>query len=196
MNFITKYLLASILLLFVVSCSDDDSDNGASDQQQGISISESDLAGTWQLSGFSINNGNSVTEANGQRIEIDFTSFGENFDYVAVFDTMPNRVSGSGTYDVVTTTSFSGQESTETTNVDSNNFDSDLLSGDWKLSEDGKKIITTENGIVTSESLIIEFSENRLVYSIDLSAAEPVESSQTGDFSIKTTGNTIVTLTR
>lgn len=199
MNLITKYFFASLLLLSTISCSDDDNsaEEGGSNQNSGVTVSESDLSGSWNLVGLSTENGQSITEAQGQSIELNFTNSGSNFDYVATFETNPNVVTGSGTYDVTTTTSFAGQEVEQTISFDSDNFDNELLTGNWELSEDGTSIITrSDDGRILSESDIIEFSENRLVYTVDLSKAEVDEESVISGTSITITGNTVLTFTR
>ncbi len=202
MKFLRNYLVGSLLFLgLLTSCgSDDDSNTGQQLEQNEIVTVESNLEGEWNLVGFITENGMATGSLLGQNITAAFTQSGINFDYAASFNTNPNTISAEGTFSITTEITALGQTITEVVEFDSDNFNVNLLSGEWELLENGTILSTTSGDIMTTAT-IVSFSDNEIVYSLDLTQ------DALGDFveetfdiqgaSVEITGGTsIVTLRR
>ncbi len=201
MKFFRNYLVLGLLSLgLLTSCDKDD------DDIKSVTFTEEQLAGTWNLTGLKTENGRTTTTIAGETTIINFTNVGSDFAYKTVFGTNPNIMKVEGKYTVATTTSVNGVAiGTETTTIDSTNFEDNLLSGSWELANNGTELKTTTNGETTTAK-IIEFTENKLIYSIDLSTVDIATATdvdtienlleELGDFSVEAEGNTIITLTR
>jgi len=112
----------------LASCSEEDS---SSDTATVVSVSQEDLAGQWDMVGFETQNGSTTTTTDtGESFTVDFTQEGSDFDYITIFSTSPNVVTGAGSYSVATTTSITigGQtfEDMTTSQVGTDDFDPSL----------------------------------------------------------------------
>lgn len=167
MNFLKKYsLLALFSIGLLSSCGSDDDANNA--QPQNVNAVDQNLQGEWQLVDFVTEGGIATGSVQGQTITVPFTQTGANYNYTAVFNTSPNTVSAEGSFSIITEASVLGQPISETVDLDSDNFNVNLLAGTWELLENGT-ILSATSGDITTTATIVSFSENQLVYSLDLS---------------------------
>jgi hypothetical protein len=150
------FFTLSFLFLFFISCSSDD------DASSSVAVTEDALVGTWNLTDFYIDNGQTILDVAGQQFITDYTQQGSNFNYEIVFATGPNTASSSGTYDVEITTIISGQSIVTNQTLSSN----DALEGSWSISG---STLTIDNGTDPSNAEIISFNGNQFTMRIDLS---------------------------
>lgn len=197
MHFLKNYFLISLFTISLfTSCSEED--NNETTPNEVVSITEADLVGEWELTGFKVDNGKSTTSVAGQEFTSEFTQQGSNFDYSAVITRNPNIMTGEGSYTLTTNTTITvlGEPQTNTQSVDinSDNLDSNLLSGEWELIEGGTVLQSTNKELdITTTAKILSYTATEFVYSIDLSQGQVLENSPA---EISVTGNAIVTLTR
>ena len=94
-----------------MSCSSDDdsSNNSTNDTSAG-------LVGTWNLVGINYN-GDITTEVAGQLFSVDLDGVGENLDFSLTFSD-PDEFMGSGSFDIILTTTVSGQTTTGPISID------------------------------------------------------------------------------
>jgi len=173
-----------ILLLFLasttvfVSC-------GSDDDTVSIEVDESLIAGDWNLTALSVDNGRTTTVAEGQSASIDYTTVGKDFTLETTFNdsTNPKTYISSGGYTAVITQTFLGQTTTQEQPI------SDFLeSGEWRV--EGNMLITTTNGVEQAAEITILNSET-LSFKIEIN-----ESLELPGASVTTTGTLVSTLTR
>lgn len=173
-----------ILLLFLasttafVSCSGDD-------DSVSIEIDESLIAGEWDLTALSVENGKTTTVAQGQTVSLDYTNVGKDFTLETVFsdNTDPKTFVSTGGYVSVVTTTVAGQSTTQEQPI------SDFLgTGEWRV--EGNMLITTSDGKEQAAEITVLDSETMSLKS------EINESFEQSGVSVTTTGTLFYTLTR
>ncbi|QTD38332.1 lipocalin family protein [Polaribacter batillariae] len=169
---IKKILLVFVTTTLLLACKSNDNVD--------ISLSNSDIVGTWNLIAFSSDASGKISS---KGIDVDFTSnsVGKNFNITYTFDENPNLISAKGKFTIVTTSIANGKstgaQEAEATAING------LGSGKWKLN---KNSITFNNPDGTSNVVeVIEFSGKnmKLKASIDQDAILPTVSG--ADFDIK-----------
>jgi len=215
MKLFKNYFLLGLLTLgLLTSCSSDDDSESSS-----VVVTEADLEGIWNLTGYRTENARSVVDFSnlpdlpsipgvGSTFVTEFSNVGSNFDYTAEFSTGPNVISGEGSYDITTSTNVNGDQLEDiTTNFDSDDLESGIPAGEWQLVEGGTAIRSTVEEMSNTMS-IIDFSENRLVLSINLAESNGITlgGDTEGSFgggalniegvSSEVSGSVIITLTR
>ncbi len=193
-----NYLLISLFIsLCLSSCSDDD--GGESFPVTNATVEK--IAGEWDLVGLEVNNGKSTIKIQGQNISSTFVQKGINLDYVADFKTNPNLATATGSYTIETTTTSLGQTSTQSLDVNTDDFPTNLQTSEWEII-DGSQIKSSVSGN-TSTSKILELTDTTFKYSTDLSQGEVFDADFLGaggisieglDFSVS--GELITTLKR
>ncbi|KAB1158378.1 hypothetical protein F7018_09380 [Tenacibaculum aiptasiae] len=135
-----KIMLMKLVLIFSIitftSCTDSD---------ENINYNQNDLIGEWKLTNYKYD-GN--LEISGGPITIPKTSFvgeGININATTAFTENPNKTNASGSYDIKTTSTTSGQTHTETFKVE--NITSEA---DWELNNN---ILTIKNGELIKANL-------------------------------------------
>ena len=108
----TSLQVVYILCLLIVGsmtmgCSNDDDANN----------SNGDLLGTWNLLTYDYD-GESVTEFQGTSVVTDFVAEAQNIDATIEFNSNPNIIMSSGSFDIALVFSVLGQEQTQTIPVD------------------------------------------------------------------------------
>ncbi len=118
-----KLFLLSILTAFSLiftSCSKD---------EDGVSnVSESKIAGSWNLTALETTDGTSDTNFEGTSIPTTFDAVGKDFDTVVTFSEEPQIVTSEGSYTTVLTTTIMGETSTQ--EEDGEDF---FQSDEWRL---------------------------------------------------------------
>lgn len=189
-----KKIVFSTLSLFILVFTSCEKEDDSTD----ISVSNSDLIGTWEMVGFDTDAKYVVTYP-GASIESFYTQEGSNFDYTLIVE--EEVMSGEGSYDVETTLTSSGRSETETSSVDTSDISDDLLTANWELI-DNDKILTTDSEGVETIMTIENISDSQLVLSLDLTEALEDEFADfdTGDsdlvFDIEYTGKTTLTFNK
>ena len=142
MKNIFKSLLIVLVTVSFMSCSsDDDSSNDNSGDTSGT------LVGTWNLVELTID-GDTTSEVAGQSLSVDFDAIGENFNYSLTFSD-PDEFIGSGSYDLILTSTVDGETITETESIN------DIVTeGTWE--QNGTML--TINGNLTDDSASIPVS--------------------------------------
>ncbi len=145
-----KLLLLFLVGTLFVSCSKDEV------LELGIfsgEITNSDLAGVWNVTEHYTTNGKIDTNINGVDVRADFTSQGKNFETTVAFSQNPNTVLSSGAYTNSTSVRYSTfSQSEETTqNIP--------LAGLWTLNNN---VLTVTSGGISSAYLIVQFTGNTL----------------------------------
>ncbi|WP_299184250.1 hypothetical protein [uncultured Aquimarina sp.] len=173
-----------ILLLFLasttafISCGNDD-------DSVSIEIDESLIAGEWNLTQLSVDNGRTTTVVEGQSASVDYTTVGKDFTLETTFNdaTDPKTYSSTGGYTAVITTTVLGQSTTQEQPI------TDFLgTGEWRV--EGNLLITTTNG-VEQVSEITELNSEIMSLKVEIN-----ESFEISGSSVTTTGTLISTLTR
>ncbi|MAO08393.1 MAG: hypothetical protein CL596_06755 [Alteromonas sp.] len=149
---ILKLLSLAAMVVFFVSCSkDDDDDNNT----ENISA---DIVGTWTATDVDYY-GTTTTSANGITTEADFTGEGYDINFTLTFTENPNEITSVGSYSILLTTTFNGQNIEQ--NVEDLTWDS---TGDWSI--DGTTLTTNTSGNV-GVSEIQELTQNSLILYIE-----------------------------
>ncbi len=133
-----KKLKALVLIcttILFISCSEDDSTT--------VQITESDLAGTWNLSELSIDG---TANISGIPIGIPVEGEGKNLNAKIVVTHQPNNITASGNFVIELTINVPGSAVTQDIP-----FNLDVLVGDgtWSLNNNGEFIITDNIGSQT-----------------------------------------------
>ncbi|NHF60944.1 hypothetical protein FK220_016445 [Flavobacteriaceae bacterium TP-CH-4] len=148
-----------------------------------VAVEQSALLGTWEVTGYEIEEGKSVTEADGQRITQEYTSYGKDYDMTVEFNEDPRTVVSNGSYTAVITYSLLGQKYTQEVPAYSL-----FESAAWSL--EGSEIVIGNDGEET-RAKIIEMLETKLVMTWDYD-----EVLETDGAMVTTTGKLTLTLER
>lgn len=98
-------LLTTFTLLFT-SCSKDD---------DGVSASDADIIGVWNLTAFEVTDGSIEIVAEEQSVVSELEILGKDFDATVTFGEDPKIVTSEGTFNATVTTTTMGQTETEET---------------------------------------------------------------------------------
>lgn len=150
------------MLLVFVSCSKDD--DGGSNIDPNVS-----LAGPWEFVDLNTNKGKMKITSEGTSIEASFKITGKDYDYQSVFTEEPNYVTSSGSFTMIITTTILNQTNTQEQLIEDYGDDNFGLAGAWNI-EGNKFIITNDDEQATYT--IIELTENRFKFQMDLSESE------------------------
>ena len=176
MKKISLILFLAVSALFV-SCEKD------SDEPQSVAVGQESILGTWQVTGYLIEDGKTTTEVAGQSVSLDYTSYGKDYDMTVTFNSNPQTVVSNGSYTVVVSTTFLGQ--TETQELPAN---SAFAASEWAL--DGSDMIFIADEIETPV-VVTELTDTKMVMVMDIN--EVIEDAAT-DSKITTSGKLTVTL--
>ncbi len=149
-----------------------------------VAVEQQSLLGTWDVTGYEIEEGTSTTETSGQKLTQNYTSYGKDYDMTVVFNDDPKTVVSDGSYTIVITYTLLGQEYTQEAPAYSA-----LESSSWEV--DGSEIIMTNDGKET-RAILTEASDNKLVLEMDYNEVVEADASS----KITTTGKLTVTLER
>lgn len=170
----TKLLLFVAVITCLYSCTNND--------QGPISVSESEVVGTWNVIDYNFEGAGSYT-VSGNTLSFAVVSTGKDYNFTFDFSNNPNVLEATGTYTSVNEITFLGQTTSEELPVSSiDGFDS----GTWSVN--GNQFTLTANG-VTSTSTITEFTGNLMTIS---STVEQNQNVQGIDVTI--TGTVLLTL--
>ncbi|CAL2063146.1 hypothetical protein [Tenacibaculum sp. 190524A05c] len=164
-----KLLLLFVSMSLFVSCSDD---NG----ETLVDVDASEIVGKWDLIDFK-SDGKTNTDAFGQSIESEYTSFGKDFDFEVDFADNPKTATGTGSYTTVITTKILGQSQTQEVPTASANG---LESATWSVNGGILTITPTNSDTpnLASDAKIIEFDGETMKLKFDIN--ETVEEEQQG----------------
>jgi len=105
-----KILLIITAILFLTGCASNDNTNS-------LILSPSALAGDWNLTSQTVEDGTFTATENGVTITATYTSFARDINVLFSFTENPNEVTQDGTYTLVNTISLLGQEEVEEEDV-------------------------------------------------------------------------------
>ncbi len=146
-------------------------------------LDTTELLGTWNVVGYEVADGLSITEAEGQRITQQYTSYGKDYDMTFAFNMDPQTAVSNGSYTVVLITTLLGQEYTQEAPAYSL-FESTA----WEI-RDGDIIFITEEKEILAK--VMEQTENKIVMTMDYN-----ESLEANGGKITTEGKLTITLER
>lgn len=171
-NFI---LILSLLMTVAVSCGSDD---------EASRPPATGVAGNWQLTAYSVNNGESVSVLGGVEIEEQFTQTGTSFDYTVSFGNTINELIPSGSFTVSETRTGQGESTTQSLVLTG-----DIPSGSWALNGSTLSLTSQLGASITVE--VTQVNETSLIFVLDLAQ---VSSQNPGEAMIS--GNATYTFTR
>lgn len=144
-------LFIPILFFFTACSSDDDNDNNQVD----LTV---DIRGSWDVTGLDYE-GESEVVFDGQTLTLTYDGFGKDFDAQVVFSENPNTVETFGSYTIVLTVNFMGQNQTEEYPVD---LSDDFSTGSWSI-EGNQMVVIDSNTGEEQTSQIIQLTQNKMV---------------------------------
>ena len=156
----TKLLLFVAVIACLYSCTNND--------QGPISVSESEIVGTWNVIDYNFEGAGSYT-VSGNTLSFTVRSTGKDYDFTFDFSSNPNILSATGTYTSVSEVTFLGQTTSDEFPVSSvDGFDS----GTWSVN--GNQFTLTANGM-TSTSTITEFTGNLMTITSSIEQNQNVQ---------------------
>ncbi len=176
------------LVLFIgitsifISC-EKESTNPESDSQN--SLTEENIVGTWNVTGYLLENGSVTASLDGESSSSSFSSIGKDYDMTVTFNNDPKTSVSNGSYTIVNTSIFEGDPETYVTEqTASTAFQSSV----WNIEDERFYFVSSSK---ETEVMIPEFSSSKFVMVIELD--ENVVDPSTG-VTISTTGKLTVTL--
>ncbi len=164
---------------FFASCEKDSSEPETPE----VMVEQSSLVGTWDVTGYEVEDGKSTTEAAGQSITQEYTSYGKDYDMTVDFNENPQTAVSNGSYISVLTYSLLGQKYTQEVPTFSLFEESE-----WQL--EGSDIVFTANGKET-RAKVTEMSETKLIMLMDYNEVLEADGG-----TVTTTGKLTITLER
>lgn len=153
MKNINFFLTLCVVMATSLSCGSDD-EATSTPAANGVS-------GVWELTSYSVTDGESVTVLGGVAITEQFTQTGTAFDYTLTFESSPNIVSALGTFTVNEATTFQGATTTESITVTG-----DIPLGSWSFTGSTLSIVDQLGDIITPT--VSEVNETSLIFVLDL----------------------------
>jgi Lipocalin-like domain len=166
----TKFLLFAFFLL-VIACKKDDPET-------------SDVAGTWNLTEASCNDGKTVSTGGGVSLTSTFTSTGKNFAMTVTFNE-DGTYTSAGSYTAVLKITSGGQTIEQEAAV--NEF---VGNGTWKI--DGNTLTVKDSNGTETSAEILENAAQKFRYKTNVNITD----SSLPGYTVSTTGTYFFTLTR
>ena len=146
----TKILLLLTVITFLTACESNENEN--------IDIKNADLIGTWNLTQQSIDDGSMILTSQGNTLNATYSAYAKDIDFTYTFTENPNKLNLAGSYNLVASANFLGQNNTEEEEVDTNLYPIDAV--EWSLNNNILTII--ENEDFRTILNVEEFSEGYL----------------------------------
>ncbi|KGL64022.1 hypothetical protein [Polaribacter sp. Hel1_85] len=159
----TKILLLLTVVTFLTACETNDNAN--------ISITSADLIGTWNLTQQSIDNGSMILTTQEATLNATYSAYAEDIDFTYSFTENPNKLNLAGSYNLVATANFLGQNNTEKEEVDTSLYPIDAV--EWSLN--GNTLTIIENEDFPTILNVEEFSEGYLKLKGEIDETESID---------------------
>ncbi|MFK8058994.1 MAG: hypothetical protein AB8B78_02785 [Polaribacter sp.] len=166
-----KILLLLTFITLFSSCETDNTTN--------IAITEADLLGTWQVKEQTLK-GTITYTISGITNTVDYDAYAKDISMTLTFNDTPKKVSASGKYTLVATSSFLGQPITEEELVEADT--NPAQNPTWALNGNN---LTMSNDNNIPQNLIVESYDGKILR-LKAEIDEP-ENSNSQDVNIKTT---------
>jgi len=170
-------LFLAISTLFV-SCEKEGGD------EPNVAVSQEDLQGTWNVTGYLVEDGQTTTVVQGQSITQDYTAYGKDYDMTLTFNDDPKTVVSNGSYTIVITSTILGQSYTQEAPAFSA-----FEAAEWKI--DGSDIVLISEEIETSVQ-VSELSSTKVVMVMDID--ETIVVDEATNSTVQTSGKLTITL--
>ena len=164
---------------FFISCEKD-----SDDTPQSVAVEQESLLATWEVTGYQVEDGKTITSVDGQSLTQNYTAIGKDYDMTVTFNDVPKTVVSNGSYTVVLTTTVLGQTSTQEAPAFSA-----FEASEWKL--DGSDIVLVNDEIET-KVIISELTDDKMVMVMNINENTVVD--EASNAKITTTGKLTITL--